>query len=59
MIQMLELRDKDFKPSIINVLKDLKENVVIMNRGETVKKQNKTAILKNPNGNSRAENYNV
>lgn len=31
MIQMLELADKDFKVSIINMFKYLKENMVIIN----------------------------
>lgn len=31
MTQMLELADKDFKATIITVLKDVKENVLIMN----------------------------
>lgn len=39
MIQMLELTDKDLKASIINVPKDLKENMVIMNRWESIKKK--------------------
>jgi len=35
----LELTDKDFKAAMIDVLKDLKENVLIINRREIVKKQ--------------------
>lgn len=31
MTQMLELADKDFKATIITVLKDVKENMLIMN----------------------------
>lgn len=46
MTQMLELTDKDFKAAMIDVLKDLKENVLIINRREIVKKQKQNYFKK-------------
>lgn len=45
---MTKLVDKDFKTSIINVLKNLKKNMKIMRRE-----------MKESNGTSRSENYNI
>lgn len=50
---MLKLADKDFKTNIITMLKDVKENMLIMSE--------KIGYLrkKEPNGNSKTENYSV
>ena len=39
MIQMLELTNRDLEAAIINVFKDWRENMVIMNRWKSLQKE--------------------
>lgn len=42
MTQMLELADKDFKATILTMLKDVKENMLIMNKKRKSQKIKRT-----------------
>lgn len=59
MTQMLDLADKDFK-AIVTMLKDVKENMLLMNEKRVyVKETGNYKKKKEPNGNTRAEKYNI
>lgn len=58
MTQMLDLADKDFK-AIVTMLKDVKENMLLMNEKRVYVKETGNYKIKEPNGNTRAEKYNI
>lgn len=58
MTQMLDLADKDFK-AIVTMLKDVKENMLLMNEKTVYVKETGNYKKNEPNGNTRAEKYNI
>jgi hypothetical protein len=48
---------KDFKGSILNICKELKENIFLMQEHKWRVQAEKCKLQKQPNGNSRNRNY--